>query len=102
MRINENELYDSLNKLESIIATSPTEEMIKKYEEMKRNLDDIKMERGKAAITRSQAVWIEEGEKPTKYFLRMVQQRAAQRRIDSLQGDDGSSVYGSRDILLGK
>ena len=98
-RLAEKDLYKSLNDLESILATSSSEETMQKYEDIKQRLDDFKMERGKAAIMKSQATWLEEGEKSTKYFFRTVQQRAAQKTIDTLQNDDGSYIYGHKNIL---
>ena len=52
------------------------------------------MKRGKLAIIRSQARWIEDGEKPSKYFFRLAKQRIAERRSTALQNADGSVVHG--------
>ena len=62
-------------------------------------LDDIKERRDRIAILRSQAVWIEDGEKSSKYFLRMCKRRDAQRLITTLIADDGSIIRGSKTIL---
>ena len=99
LRATENDLYASINELESTLAVSRTEEIQRKYDDMKRKLDEIKTDRGKAAMIRSQAIWTEDGEKSSKYFLRMVQQRMAEKTINVLQNEDGSFVHGHTAIL---
>ena len=99
LRLTESSLYNSLNELESKISRSPSDEIAKEYEDTKRKLDEIKTKRGTTAMLKSQAVWMEEGEKPTRYFLRTAQQRVAQKNIDMLQNEDGSFVQGNQAVL---
>ena len=99
LRRTENELHKKVNDLEPLIATSTDEHILREFNLAKEDLDEIKMKRGKLAIIRSQARWIEDGEKPSKYFLRLAKQRIAEKRITALQNADGSVVHGNRAIL---
>ena len=99
LRATENDLYASINELASTLAVSRSEGIRKKYEDMKCKLDEIKTDNGKAVMIRSQTIWAEDGEKSSKYFLRMFQQRAAQKAINVLQNEDGSFVHGHTAIL---
>ena len=50
------------------------------------------------AKIRSRAKWIEEGEKPTRYFFRLEQQRAEKNSFDSVVDTDGSEKTSQADI----
>ena len=45
------------------------ESIVKKHEHLKNELQPSYEKRAEGAIFRSKARWVEEGEKPTKYFL---------------------------------
>ena len=50
------------------------------------------------AKIRSRAKWIEEGEKPTRYFFRLEKQRAEKNSFDSIVDTDGSEKTSQADI----
>ena len=50
------------------------------------------------AKIRSRARWIEEGEKPTRYFFRLEQQRAEKNSFDSVLDADGNEKTSQSDI----
>lgn len=99
LRREENAAYNRLSKLEHIMANAPSEDHIAEYGEARKKLDDIKEKRGQAAILRSQVTWMEEGEKPTKYFFRIAKNRAAQKTISILEKDNGDFIRGNKEIL---
>ena len=99
LRCTESKLYQKANDLENLIATSPNEQIVDEYNVLKEQINEIKLKRGQSAIIRSQATWLEDGEKPSKYFFRVAKQRASEKCITALQKRDGSMVYGDRDIL---
>ena len=74
----ENELYQTLNDLENKISNEPNVQNIIEHGKVRERLDEIKLNRGRLAIVRSQATFIEQGERSTKYFMRQLV------RIDSL------------------
>ena len=47
----------------------------------------------------SGARWLEQGEKPTKYFLRLNARRNKEKKIDVLQSPDGTVINGRKEIL---
>ena len=98
-RQKENRLYEILRENELSLYDNPNQDDIQKYEEARRQLDDIKNDKGKRAMLKSQAAWLEDGEKPTQYFFRMVNQRAADKAITVLQDSDGKNISGNRKIL---
>ena len=62
LRRTENELHEKVNDLEPLFATSKNEHILHEFNVAKEDLDEIKMQRGKLAIIRSQTRWIEDGE----------------------------------------
>ena len=100
MRINENNLYQKLNNLEVRIANEPSDQITAEYERVRSMLDDIKLNRGQLAILRSQAVWLEQGERPSsRYFFRLAKQKMAQKTITALLKSDGTTIRGNDAIL---
>ena len=98
-RREEQELYDKVNQLEAKIANEHTDDDVDEYENVKNRLDEFKEHMGNIAILRSHAIWMEDGEKSTKYFLRMARTRAAQSRISTIQSDNGVCIRGNKQIL---
>ena len=48
--------------------------------------------------TRSRARWIEEGEKPTRYFFRLEQERIEKNRVISMYDSNGNEVTSRADL----
>ena len=95
----EKDLYQTVSELESSLSNNASQADIDHYDSVRNRLDIMQTNKGKAVMLKSQANWLEEGEKPTKYFHRIVQQRVAQRTINVLQKDDGTVILGNRQIL---
>ena len=62
-----------LEKLDRKICydRSLTDENLTQFEALKSELNEIYSTRGKEAMFRSKVKWVEEGEKPTKYFFNL-------------------------------
>lgn len=88
-----------LEKCESQMATNPSDELIQQYQELKNVVNDIEEEKGKRAMVFSGARWIEEGERPTKYFLNLSRNRKIKKEVNVLQTDDNMLVTGNTNIL---
>ena len=95
----EHGLIERLGRLEQEIGISMTDEKVQEYLEIKNELEQEEEKRGRAAMLRSGARWLELGEKPTKYFLRLNAGRKKEKDINVLQREDGEHVTGNRDIL---
>ena len=66
-------------------------------------LSSLALREAEGAKIRSRAKWFEEGEKPTRYFFRRENQRAAKNSFDSLlnsQGQETSSQTDMESILV--
>ena len=67
------------------------------------SLSSLALREAEGAKIRSRVKWFEEGEKPTRYFLRRENQRAAKNSFDSLinsQGEETSSQTDMESILI--
>ncbi|MCP3955200.1 MAG: hypothetical protein GY697_23720, partial [Desulfobacterales bacterium] len=61
-------LQQKLNELEVELGENPNENVRDCYEEIKSKLKEIEYKHSEGSIHISKAKFIEEGEKPTKYF----------------------------------
>ena len=73
--------------------------MLAEYKRTKTILDDIQEENGRRAILFSGARWLEQGEKPTRYFFGLCAKRNANKSINILQTGDGEILSESKEIL---
>ena len=64
-------------------------ETLKLFENTKKELEIIKLNRTKGAIVRSRAKHIEEGEKNSKYFMNLEKDRSKNNTINMLKKDSG-------------
>ena len=58
------------------------------YEKLKKELHGIYEANGKGAIFRSNATWIEKGERPTKYFFNLEKRNYEKKIISQLYNDE--------------
>ena len=91
--------YKWLEICELEISNSPSNEAIQKFTEAKQRVDEIESEKGKRAMLYSGAKWMEEGEKPTKYFFSLCASRNAKKQINVLQAENGDIITGNKPIL---
>ena len=96
-RAEEERLCKKVSELESSLQSLTAPEL-KEYENIKEALESIKYERAKSAILATGAVWLEQGEKPTKYFLNRAKQVASEKNITALKDGD-NVVCGNKAIL---
>ena len=53
----------------------------------------------KGAFIRSKAKWIDEGEKPSKYFCNLETQYASSKNIPFIENDEGQRLFDNHGIL---
>ena len=92
-------LANDLDKCEIELGENPTPAVLAKHSELRASLDQIEEEKGKLAMIRSGARWLEQGEKPTKYFLKLNARRDQEKHIAVLQKSNGEYVTDNKDIL---
>ena len=72
-RKREVEIKEQLDELYKLICNSQNlnniDEILRQYDDLKKELQHQYDNRGEAAIFRSKCRWVEEGEKATKYFF---------------------------------
>ena len=62
-------------------------------------MEEIRKERLRGSLIRSRSKWIDEGEKPTKYFCNLETRNYVSKIIPRLTLDDGSDVTTQTEIL---
>jgi hypothetical protein len=68
-------------------------------EEKQKQLENIRKEKLKGHFVRSRAKWIEEGEKPTKYFCHLESRNFLNKTIKKIETQDNGIIYNQSDIL---
>ena len=74
-REEERRAFAELIKCESDMCTNPQDE----YQILKESVDGMQMEKGKKAMLWTGIRWMEEGEKPSRYFLNLCASKAAKK-----------------------
>ena len=99
-RADENRLEQRAKSLEIELANYANDiGLIAEYEEVKAELDEFKNKAAVRAMLRTKGVWLEQGERPTKYFLSLEKKRNAERTINMLENEQGNYIVGDRNIL---
>ena len=73
---------------------------LKQYEDLKKELQQIYENKGGAAKFRSKCLWVEKGERPTKYFFNLEKRNCSRRVISELELDEGEIITDEKQILL--
>ncbi len=95
----EDELANVLKLLEQQAATHATEKVIENIEKAKEELRKLEIYKTEGAIIRSRIQWIEEGEKSTKYFYNLENNRQVKKHIKKIQINE-KTVTQSKDEIL--
>ena len=97
------ELQNHLEALKIIINNSHNEEQlsaeIREYDNLKTELQRIYEAKGKGAILRSKARWVEQGEKPLKYFFNLEKSNFNRKVITEIKREDGKTIVEEHEIL---
>ena len=101
MRKTEDELEKRLELLNGKFdqGEDTTESERKEYEHLKTELRHIYEKRAEGAIFRSKVRWIQEGEKPTKYFFNMERKNFNRKIISELTVADGGLTVNENQIM---
>ena len=75
------------------------EQNIQELDIKKQELENLRKEKIKGKIVRSRVKWVEEGEKPTKYFCGLESKNFVSKIIPKVEKDDGQIVKSQTDIL---
>ena len=75
------------------------EDKLKEFDKLKNEFNRLCEIKGKGAMFRSKARWVEYGEKPTKYFLNMDKKRYNKKVISELKRADGNTIVNEQEIM---
>ena len=99
----EHTIKDELEKLDHIICNSRDltniDYELKKYEDLKKELQQLHENKGEAAKFRSKCLWVEKGECPTKYFFNLEKRNYSRRVISELELEEGDIITNEKQIL---
>ena len=92
-------LLKQINDLELKLSNNPSDLVKQNYEEAKNQLKLIEENEAKGSMIRSRAQFIEEGEKPTRYFFNLEKHNALKISIRKLILPGGTSTTNPEEIL---
>ena len=102
----ERELFvkDQLDELDRKICLSTdlqnVDHELKQYDNLKKELQELYEAKGEAARFRAKCLWIEKGERPTKYFFNLEKRNDNRKVISELEDEDGEIIENEKQILL--
>ena len=79
-------------------STDLNDEISTEFETLKNELNEIYSTKGKEAMFRSKVKWVEQGEKPTKYFLNLEKRNYEKKIITQLKISDGEIISDIKQI----
>ena len=74
-------------------------QLLEEINEVRNDLDEIYNQKVQGMLIRSKAKWMEEGEKPTKYFFNLEARHFLNKAIMELEKNDGTILNDISDII---
>ena len=93
---SEHLLSEDINKLEEI---TQTDEILEQIEKKKTDLRIIRQNKMRGQYIRSKTQWVEEGEKPSKYFINLETKIYVNKTIPKLIDKSGNIIENQKRIL---
>ena len=93
--MEEKELIEKIKTLEENACDSNIDELSSKKQE----LENIRKHKLQGNYIRSRAKWVEEGEKPSKYFCALESRNFTNKIIPRLENTEGRVIYEQSEIL---
>ena len=102
-RKQQSDIQKRLDEIDKRISNScdnqNIEDKLKEFEKIKNKFNRLYEIKGKGAIFRSKARWVEYGEKPTKYFFNMEKKSYNKKVISELKRSDGKTIVYEQDTM---
>ena len=103
IRKHEVEIKQQLDELDKIICNSQNlatiDGILKQYDDLKKELQLQYENKAKAAIFRSKCLWVEEGEKATKYFFNLEKRNYNRKTINEIKLENDETTTDQTKIL---
>ena len=97
-RINkEKEIEEKINKLEE--TRNGSDNTIEAIEKLKDELEECRKEKMRGVLIRTKARWIEDGEKPSKYFCNLEKRNYVNKTVTRIVDDNGIEITDQKTIL---
>ena len=93
------QLQDEFEKVSKETDENSSEENIKHYEKIKKEIDKFMTYNSKGAFIRSRQKWLEHGEKSSKYFLQIEKRNGKKKCIDCIK-KNGKFIRNQENILV--
>ena len=97
-------IKDEMDRLDHIICSNSDitslDEELKQYDNLKKELQQMYENKGEAAKFRSKCMWVEKGERPTKYFFNLEKRNYSRKVISELEDEEGEITKEEEQILL--
>jgi hypothetical protein len=88
-----------VNELENKLSSQPDDDIILKYNEAKRYIEDYNKEKANGVLIRSKVNWAEYGEKNTKFFLNLEKRNHDMKCITKLVNEKEEEINNPDKIL---
>ena len=100
LKRKELELQDEIQRLDRQICDNQyfNQNLLDNYELAKKELKDMYDSKGKEAMFRSKARWVEQGEKPTKYFFNLEKKNYDRKIIKELKDENDKIITNFKDV----
>ena len=100
LKRKEIELQEEIQKLDQQICDNQyfNQNLLNNYELAKKELKDLYDSKGKEAMFRSKARWLEQGEKPTKYFFNLEKRNYDRRIVKELKDKNDQILTNFKDV----
>ena len=103
IRNREQVLIRKLDQLDGTIfnnfSSPDIDDVLREYDELKTELQSIYEEKGKQAMFRAKCRWVENGERPTKYFFNLEKRNYKKKTISEVRLQDDSTTNDGNVIL---
>ena len=88
-RNQEEQLTKMISQLEKEADGTGSQEISDEVERKKKELQELRDKKLQGSLVRARAVWREQAEKPSKYFLTLEKRRYESKRISSIKTPSG-------------
>ena len=92
-------LEKQIQNIKSQFDANPSGELCESLSELNTELEEIRKTELNGLLLRTRCKWIENGEKPTKYFLSLEKRNFVNKNISKLVNKDGNNIYLQNEIL---
>ena len=97
------DIRQQLEQLDEIICkdffASDINQVLQCYDSLKSELQSLYEDKGKHAMFRAKCRWVENGERPTKYFFNLEKRNYNKKTISELRLQDESTTCNEKEIL---